>query len=114
MTILNNVRIASTIGTIHPNQLQTLLADPRYTIAQIAVIASTTPARLMQLLAEPVLTKKPRNWAGSAVVGSAYPWSGEFFEALAQVYAGPSDPGFTWGAPAYDSDTPHPIASTND
>jgi hypothetical protein len=114
MSSVNNVRIASAIGTIHPDQLQNLLADPRYTVAQVAAIAGTTPARLAQLLAEPVLSKRPRNWVSSAVVGTAYPYSGEWAGAIAQVYAGPSDPGFTYGPPAYDSDTPHPIASTND
>ena len=114
MTILNNVRIASAIGTIHPDQLQTLLADPRYTIAQVAAIAGTTPARLMQLLAQPVLTSRPRNWTPTNSPGVSPYCRPEFNGVAAIPYAGPGDPGFTWGAPVYSTDTPHPIASTND
>ncbi|CAM5796332.1 hypothetical protein [Rhizobacter fulvus] len=114
MATLNSVRIASAIGTIHPDHLQTLLADSRYTAAQVAAIAGTTPGRLAQLFAEPVLTRQPLNWVSEAVVGTPYPYTGQFAGQLAQVYAGPGEPGFTWGAPVYVSDTTRPIASIND
>lgn len=67
MATRNNQRIAAAIGTIGPDHLQTLLADGRFTQAQVAYIASTSPSRLAKLLAEPVPEPlAPRNWSLTA------------------------------------------------
>lgn len=124
MASRNNIRIASAIGTIHPDQLQTLLADGRYTQAQVAVIAGTTPARLAQLLAGPVpVPLMPRNWTatlwpggnisrgrsvGSSVmdtfyVAAGFDPGGTFPLAAVPYTGGPPNgdgvAGYTYGAP---------------
>lgn len=114
MSTLNHSRIAAQFGH-SGDYLQTLLADPRQTTASIAAIFGTTPAYLARVLAQPTLYRLPLNWVSEAVVGSAYPYLNSPFDgAIAQVYAGPSDPGFTYGPPVYAPDTPHPILSLND
>jgi hypothetical protein len=110
MTTLNIVRIAAAIGTIHPDELSNLLADSRYTQAEVAAIAGTTPSRLAALLAEPVLYRQPINWTPTATVGDV---EGYPPHRAAQVYAGPGIPGFTWGAPVYVSDARTAVLSND-
>jgi hypothetical protein len=96
MASRKNIQVASSIGTIGADHLQNLLADGRYNTAQIAAIAGTSTARLTNLLAEPApLPLRPRNWTSSAAVGSVAPYIG----VTPTVYAGPSTPGYTYGAP---------------
>ena len=100
--------------------LQNLLNDSRYTQAQVAFIMGTTPQAFANALAEvnaaQALHRKPHNWvSGEGVaVGTVNPYSGPFSGQVAQVYTGPAEPGFTWGLPVYDADTPHPILSQKD
>lgn len=99
MATRNNIRIAAAIGTIGPDHLQALLADGRYTQAQVAYIAGTTPARLAKLLAEPVpVPLMPLNWV-------AAPWAGGFLRPADGRDRGPSY------RPGYDIDGIWPLAA---
>lgn len=113
MATLNIHRIAARYGH-SGDYLQSLLADPRYTQAQVAAIMGTSPQAFAKALTEPALYRNPRNWTFGVAPGTLMPYAGEFFGRVAQVYSGPAEPGLTWGAPLYDDDTPQPVPSRND
>lgn len=95
MATRKNILIAARFGH-SGDYLQNLLADGRYTVAQIAGILGTTPQMLANLLAEPApFPLLPRNWTPSPAAGAYFPYIG----VVPIAYAGPSTPGYTYGAP---------------
>lgn len=97
MATRKNLNVAAACGGGQSGDfLQQLLADPRYTITAIAGIMGTTPLRLTQLLAEPApFPLLPLNWTSSPGPGVYVPYVG----VVPITYAGPSTPGYTYGAP---------------
>ena len=89
------------------------LADPRYTQAQVAYFLGTTPNHLARLLAQPgPPLPNPVNWTNRDT--GPCPYAGRWQGIAPIPYAGPAEPGFTYGPPVYAADGHRPILSFND
>lgn len=97
MATRKNIALAAALGgTMGADQLQTLFADARYDLAAIAALFGAPTQHLVNLMALPApFPLLPRNWTSSSAAGVYPPYVG----VVPTSYAGPSTPGYTYGAP---------------
>lgn len=95
MATRQNLIAAATIGTGSADTLAAMVAAGRsnYEIAAVMGCGKDDIARVLAVPAP--LPLIPLNWTSSPAVGVYPPYIG----VIPQVYAGPSTPGYTYGAP---------------
>ena len=97
MATRKSIALAAALGgTMGADQLQNLFADARYDLASIAALFGVPTQHLVNLMAVPApFPLLPRNWTASSAAGTYVPYVG----VVPTAYAGPSTPGYTYGAP---------------
>jgi hypothetical protein len=95
MASRKHLSAAANIGTGDADTLAAMIAAGRSNYEIAAAMGCHKDDIARELAAPAPFPLKPLNWTASSAVGSVAPYVG----VATQVYAGPSTPGYTYGAP---------------